>query len=108
MCLGYYESADGEFVKSDIASFVSANKLPLVSVFTRESAPEIFESAIKKQVFVFLVRFFNSRRCLRLTTNMNIYMFSLQVLLFVTQNESEKVLPEFEEAAKSFKGKVRT
>ena len=48
--LGYYESADGEFVKSDLASFVSANKLPLVSVFTRESAPEIFESAIKKQV----------------------------------------------------------
>ncbi|KAF2576558.1 hypothetical protein F2Q70_00005625, partial [Brassica cretica] len=68
---------DGEFVKSDLASFVSANKLPLVSVFTRESAPEIFESAIKKQL-----------------------------LLFVTQNGSEKVLPEFEEAAKSFKGKL--
>ncbi|CAH8392741.1 unnamed protein product [Eruca vesicaria subsp. sativa] len=68
---------DGEFVKSDIASFVSANKLPLVSVFTRESAPEIFDSAIKKQM-----------------------------LLFVSQNDSEKVLSEFEEAAKSFKGKL--
>ncbi|CAH2069315.1 unnamed protein product [Thlaspi arvense] len=68
---------DGEFVKSALVSFVSANKLPLVSVFTRETAPEIFESAIKKQL-----------------------------LLFATKNDSEKVLPEFEEAAKSFKGKL--
>jgi protein disulfide-isomerase A1 len=49
----------------------------LVSVFTRETAPEIFESAIKKQV-----------------------------LLFVTKNDSETVLPEFQEAAKSFKAKL--
>ncbi|XP_010456632.1 PREDICTED: protein disulfide isomerase-like 1-4 [Camelina sativa] len=68
---------DGEFVKSALVSFVSANKLPLVSVFTRETAPEIFESAIKKQL-----------------------------LVFVTKNDSEKVLPEFQEAAKSFKGKL--
>ncbi|KFK27591.1 hypothetical protein AALP_AA8G403600 [Arabis alpina] len=68
---------DGEFVKSALASFVSANKLPLVSVFTRETAPEIFESAIKKQL-----------------------------LLFATKKDSEKVLPEFQEAAKSFKGKL--
>ncbi|AED97362.1 PDI-like 1-4 [Arabidopsis thaliana] len=69
---------DGEFVKSALVSFVSANKLALVSVFTRETAPEIFESAIKKQL-----------------------------LLFVTKNESEKVLTEFQEAAKSFKGKLK-
>ncbi|CAL9244391.1 unnamed protein product [Arabidopsis halleri] len=68
---------DGEFVKSALVSFVSANKLALVSVFTRETAPEIFESAIKKQL-----------------------------LLFATQNDSKKVLPEFQEAAKSFKGKL--
>ncbi|KAF8100449.1 hypothetical protein N665_0224s0032 [Sinapis alba] len=68
---------DGEFVKAALVSFVSANKLPLVSVFTPESAQEIFESAIKKQL-----------------------------LLFSTKNDSEKVLPEFEEAAKSFKGKL--
>ncbi|CAN8252636.1 unnamed protein product [Cochlearia groenlandica] len=68
---------DGDFVKSALVSFVAANKLALVSVFTRESAPEIFESAIKKQL-----------------------------LLFATRNDSEKVLPEFQEAAKSFKGKL--
>lgn len=43
-------SADGKFVKSEIAEFVSSNKLPLVTTFTRESAPTIFESQIKKQV----------------------------------------------------------
>ncbi|GMP98737.1 hypothetical protein CsSME_00046509 [Camellia sinensis var. sinensis] len=41
---------DGQFVKSAIAEFVSANKLPLVTTFTRESATVIFESPIKKQV----------------------------------------------------------
>ena len=45
MFLCDYESADGEFVKSALVSFISANKLYLVSVFTR-----IFESAIKKHV----------------------------------------------------------
>lgn len=42
--------ADGKFAKSAIAEFVFANKLPLVTTFTRESAPLIFESQIKKQV----------------------------------------------------------
>uniref|UniRef100_M4DUP6 Protein disulfide-isomerase n=1 Tax=Brassica campestris TaxID=3711 RepID=M4DUP6_BRACM len=68
---------DGEFVKSGLVSFVSANKLPLVTVFTPESSQEIFESAIKKQL-----------------------------LLFATENGSEKVLQEFEEAATLFKGKL--
>ncbi|CAF2365852.1 unnamed protein product [Brassica napus] len=68
---------DGEFVKSGLVSFVSANKLPLVTVFTPESSQEIFESAIKKQL-----------------------------LLFATEKGSEKVLQEFEEAAKLFKGKL--
>ncbi|KAJ0245886.1 Protein disulfide isomerase-like 1-4 [Hirschfeldia incana] len=68
---------DGEFVKSALVSFLSANKLPLVTVFTPESSQEIFESEIKKQL-----------------------------LLFATKNESEKVLLEFTEAAKSFKGKL--
>lgn len=40
----------GKFDKSEIAEFVFANKLPLVTIFTRESAPLIFESPIKKQV----------------------------------------------------------
>lgn len=43
-------SADGQFVKSSIAEFVFSNKLPLVTIFTRENAPAIFESPIKKQV----------------------------------------------------------
>ncbi|KAJ7947808.1 Protein disulfide-isomerase [Quillaja saponaria] len=68
---------DGQFVKSAIVDFVFSNKLPLVTTFTRESAPLIFESKIKKQL-----------------------------LLFVTSNDSEKVLPEFQEAAKIFKGKL--
>ncbi|KAJ8512171.1 hypothetical protein OPV22_002605 [Ensete ventricosum] len=38
----------GQFSKSAIVDFVFANKLPLVTTFTRESAPEIFENPIKK------------------------------------------------------------
>ncbi|KAK9280007.1 hypothetical protein L1049_013692 [Liquidambar formosana] len=68
---------NGQFTKSAIAEFVFANKLPLVTIFTRESAPLIFESSIKKQL-----------------------------LLFATSNDSEKVIPTFQEAAKLFKGKL--
>ncbi|KAK7257715.1 hypothetical protein RIF29_31886 [Crotalaria pallida] len=68
---------EGQFVKSAIADFVSSNKLPLVTTFTRESAPSIFESQIKKQL-----------------------------LLFVTSKDSEKLVPIFREAAKIFKGKL--
>ncbi|CAM8909997.1 unnamed protein product [Rhodiola kirilowii] len=68
---------DGKYTKSAIAEFASANKLPLVSNFTRESAPMIFESSIKKQI-----------------------------LLFATKKVSEKVVPIFEQAAKLFKGKL--
>ncbi|KAG4968467.1 hypothetical protein JHK87_034118 [Glycine soja] len=41
---------DGKFEKSEIADFVFSNKLPLVTIFTRESAPSVFENPIKKQV----------------------------------------------------------
>ncbi|BAT90580.1 Protein disulfide isomerase-like 1-4 [Vigna angularis] len=68
---------DGKFVKSEIAEFVSSNKLPLVTTFTRESASAIFESEIKKQL-----------------------------LLFATSNDTEKFLPVFKESAKLFKGKL--
>lgn len=68
---------DGNFSKSEIAEFVFANKLPLVTIFTRESAPLIFESTIKKQL-----------------------------LLFAISNDSEKVVPIFQEAARLFKGKL--
>ncbi|KAK6926798.1 Thioredoxin domain [Dillenia turbinata] len=68
---------DGQFQKSAIAEFVFANKLPLVTIFTRESAPLIFESPIKRQL-----------------------------LLFATSNDTEKVIPVFQEAAKLFKGKL--
>ena len=46
----FFASADGNFTKTAIADFVFVNKLPLVTSFTRESAPLIFESPIKKQV----------------------------------------------------------
>ncbi|CAL9203793.1 unnamed protein product [Musa hybrid cultivar] len=68
---------DGQFSKSAIVDFVFANKLPLVTPFTRESAPEIFENPIKKQL-----------------------------LLFAVSNDTRKVMPAFEEAAKFFKGKL--
>ncbi|OIW08566.1 hypothetical protein TanjilG_03242 [Lupinus angustifolius] len=68
---------DGQYVKSAIADFVSSNKLPLVTTFTRENAPSIFESQIKKQL-----------------------------LLFVTKKDSEKFVPIFQEVAKVFKGKL--
>ncbi|PIA37392.1 hypothetical protein AQUCO_03000171v1 [Aquilegia coerulea] len=68
---------DGQFTKSEIVEFVFGNKLPLVTVFTRESAPLVFDSPIKKQL-----------------------------LLFATSNDSEKLLPVFRDAAKLFKGKL--
>ncbi|XP_042510521.1 protein disulfide isomerase-like 1-4 [Macadamia integrifolia] len=68
---------DGQFTNSSIVEFVVDNKLPLVTTFTRESAPLIFESPIKKQL-----------------------------LLFATSNSSEKLIPTFQEAAKIFKGKL--
>ncbi|KAL9675057.1 hypothetical protein QQ045_003257 [Rhodiola kirilowii] len=46
---------DGNYSKSEIAEFAFANKLPLVTIFTRESASQIFESVIKKQlIFVYV------------------------------------------------------
>ena len=45
MCL-----ADGEFRASAIAEFVSANKIPLITTLTQETAPAIFDNPIKKQV----------------------------------------------------------
>ncbi|WOL09609.1 hypothetical protein Cni_G18362 [Canna indica] len=68
---------DGQFHKSDIVDFVFSNKLPLVTTFTRESAPEIFENPIKKQL-----------------------------LLFALSTDTKKVMPAFNEAAKFFKGKL--
>ncbi|KAL3649761.1 Protein disulfide isomerase-like 1-3 [Castilleja foliolosa] len=67
----------GEFTKSAIAEFVFENKLPLVTNFTRESAPLVFENPIKKQL-----------------------------ILFVNSNDSKKNYPIFLEAAKAFKGKL--
>ncbi|KAK3005135.1 hypothetical protein RJ639_015672 [Escallonia herrerae] len=67
----------GQFIKSAIADFVYKNKLPLVTNFTRESGPLIFENPIKKQL-----------------------------LLFTSSSDSEKFIPIFQEAAKAFKGKI--
>ncbi|KAH9288520.1 hypothetical protein KI387_032637 [Taxus chinensis] len=68
---------DGNFEKGDISEFIFANKLPLVTTFSRESASSIFESSVKKQI-----------------------------LLFVHGNDYEKIIPIFQEAARSFKGKI--
>ncbi|XP_060174342.1 protein disulfide isomerase-like 1-4 [Lycium barbarum] len=68
---------DGQVKKSAIAKFVSTNKLPLVTTFTKETAPAIFASPIEKQV-----------------------------LLFATANDTDKLFPTFQDAAKLFKGKL--
>ncbi|XP_075496228.1 protein disulfide isomerase-like 1-4 [Primulina tabacum] len=68
---------DGQFTKSAIADFVFENKLPLVTNLTRESARQVFENPIKKQL-----------------------------ILFATSSDSEKFYPAFLEAAKTVKGKL--
>ncbi|PWA61544.1 PDI-like 1-4 [Artemisia annua] len=66
-----------EFTKSAITEFVFKTKNPLVIYFTRASASQVFENAIKNQV-----------------------------ILFTTLNDTEKFLPIFQEAAKDFIGKA--
>ncbi|XP_073032446.1 protein disulfide isomerase-like 1-4 [Primulina eburnea] len=68
---------DGQFTKSAIADFVFENKHPLVTNLTRESARQVFENPIKKQL-----------------------------ILFATSSDSEKFYPAFLEAAKTVKGKL--
>lgn len=68
---------DGKFEKDAISEFIFANKLPLVTTFSRETASLIFESPVKKQI-----------------------------LLFVHGKDVEKTIPIFQEAAKLFKGKI--
>ncbi|XBH59555.1 hypothetical protein VPH35_114270 [Triticum aestivum] len=68
---------DGEFRASAIAEFVSANKIPLITTLTQETAPAIFDNPIKKQI-----------------------------LLFAVAKESPQFLPIIKETAKSFKGKL--
>lgn len=68
---------EGEFRASAIADFVSANKLPLITILTQETGPSIFDNPIKKQI-----------------------------LLFAVANESSEFLPIFKEVAKPFKGKL--
>lgn len=106
---GLFTFADGQFTKSAIVDFVFSNKLPLVTTFSRENAPTIFESPIKKQVALSL-----NYHCLNfaflhekiLHFSMINFSFYFQILLFATKNGSEKVLPNFLESAKYFKGKV--
>lgn len=68
---------DGKFERAFLSDFILANKLPLISTFSRDTATAIFESSIKKQL-----------------------------LLFASAEDVGKVLPAYEEAAKSFKGKI--
>ncbi|CAM6108053.1 unnamed protein product [Calypogeia fissa] len=44
---------DGTFQRDAISAFVSKHKLPLIVIFSKENAPKIFESSIKKQVILF-------------------------------------------------------
>ena len=95
---------DGQFSKSAIVDFVFANKLPLVTTFTMETAPEIFENPIKKQV--------GPTCMLNVITFISVYfliwiLFFYQLLLFAISNDTNKVMPAFQEDAKLFKGKVR-
>ncbi|KAL5729023.1 protein disulfide-isomerase [Ranunculus cassubicifolius] len=67
----------GKFTKSAITKFVKENKSPLVIPFNEETAPSIFGSNIKKQIF-----------------------------LFGTPKITSDVLPIFKEAAMFFRGKL--
>ncbi|CAM6112232.1 unnamed protein product [Calypogeia fissa] len=44
---------DGTFQRDAISAFVSMHKLPLIVTFSKENAPKIFESSIKKQIILF-------------------------------------------------------
>ncbi|CAK9218504.1 unnamed protein product [Sphagnum jensenii] len=68
---------DGVFERNEISEFLSANKLPLVVTFNRETALAIFEDDAYQQIF-----------------------------LFALPEEFEKIHGNFEEAAKSFKRKI--
>lgn len=68
---------DGDFKRASLSEFVLANKLPLVSIFSRDTATAIFESSIKKQI-----------------------------ILFASPEDAKNVLPAYEEAARAYKGKI--
>jgi protein disulfide-isomerase A1 len=68
---------EAELTEEALSGFVLKNKLPLVITFSRETAPSIFESEINKQF-----------------------------LLFAGPEEYAKIRPVYEEAAKSFKGRI--
>ncbi|MCO5603668.1 hypothetical protein L7F22_057819 [Adiantum nelumboides] len=68
---------DGVFKKDALSEFIIANKLPLVSLFDSDTAAEIFESSIRKQI-----------------------------LLFASTKDFQRISPIYEVAAKSFKGKI--
>ncbi|CAK9227481.1 unnamed protein product [Sphagnum jensenii] len=68
---------DGVFERKAIRDFVFANKLPLIISFNKETAPQIFESDIKKQV-----------------------------LLFAVHEEYERLGPMYEEVSRSFRGQI--
>ncbi|THU43877.1 hypothetical protein C4D60_Mb02t01450 [Musa balbisiana] len=72
--ISYY---DGQFSKAAIVDFVIANKLPLVTVLSKETGQDLFDNPIKRQL-----------------------------LLFAMSNDSKIIMPAFQEAAKLFKGKV--
>ncbi|CAN1837482.1 Protein disulfide isomerase-like 1-4 [Linum perenne] len=80
---------DGNFSRSAIAEFVFANKLPLVTIFTRENAPSVFESEIKKQVFGAFQ--FNQFSIDILVSLRVAYMFILQLVCVFVDMDNEDV-----------------
>ncbi|CAL9078691.1 unnamed protein product [Musa textilis] len=72
--ISYY---DGQFSKAAIVDFVIANKLPLVTVLSKETGQDLFDNPVKRQL-----------------------------LLFAMSNDAKIIMPAFQEAAKLFKGKL--
>eukprot|EP00850_Spirogloea_muscicola_P004077 SM000017S02817 [mRNA] locus=s17:445956:449971:- [translate_table: standard] len=68
---------DGHFDKDEMATFVKANRLPLVITFNTDTASAIFDDDN-----------------------------STQLLLFASPDDSDRLLPEYEAAAKKYKGEV--
>ncbi|KAL0402380.1 UNVERIFIED_CONTAM: protein disulfide isomerase-like 1-3 [Sesamum latifolium] len=82
----------GQFTKSAIAEFVFENKLPLVTNFTRESAPLVFENPIKKQLISVYVELDNEDVGKPVSEYFGVSEEAASVLAYTGNDDSRKFL----------------
>lgn len=51
-----FDNKEDKYVDGDLAEFVAANSMPLVSEFTEESAPKIFGGDVKRHILLFTAK----------------------------------------------------